>query len=176
MIPIDPRQLGELEWSQPSAFSRQYELRSGDSLLATLKFVTAFGSLARAETAACAWTFKRSGFFSPRVTARVEGSQTDVALYEPNWSGSKGSFLFPGSCRLLLRAANFWASEWIVSSEPGETLLRFHQSGVFHHGAKVDVEPPARSFEHLALLLTLSWYVLTLHQQDHAAAGAAIGG
>jgi hypothetical protein len=175
MVPIDPRQLSGLEWTQPGAFSRHYELRSGDAVLATLDFVKAFGSLARAETADKAWTFKRSGFFSPRVTARIEDQEMDIATYVPNWSGTKGEFTLPGGRRFLLKSTNFWGSEWTVSQEPGEVLLRFHAGGVLHHGAKVDVEPAGRSLADLALLLTLAWYVLTLHQQDHAMAAVGSG-
>lgn len=38
MIQIQSNQLGGLEWKQLSAFARAYELRSGDSVLASVEF------------------------------------------------------------------------------------------------------------------------------------------
>jgi hypothetical protein len=45
------------------------------------------GSLANAGSADGDWTFKRSGFWNPRVTARVAGSDTDIAVFRPRWMG-----------------------------------------------------------------------------------------
>ena len=90
MIPIRSNQLTGLEWRQPGALSREYELRGGDSIFARLVWLKMFGTLASAETAGANWTFKRTGFLTSVITARVTGSETDIAYYEPNWSGTKG--------------------------------------------------------------------------------------
>lgn len=41
----------ELEWVQPSAWKMEYELRTGDETIATLRFRSSFGSFVRAESA-----------------------------------------------------------------------------------------------------------------------------
>ncbi|HEX3630717.1 MAG TPA: hypothetical protein VHW91_09625, partial [Candidatus Dormibacteraeota bacterium] len=63
----------ELLWVQPSARKREHELRAGDDVGATLAFQR--GSLANAAAAEGEWTFKRQGFWHPRVTARIAGSE-----------------------------------------------------------------------------------------------------
>jgi hypothetical protein len=170
MIAFDARQLSSLEWKQPGAFSRSYELRAGDSLLATLHFVKMLGSLAEATIQGSQWTFKRSGFLSPKVTARVAGSEADIALYEPNWSSTKGLFRLAGGEVLDFRAANFWGSEWSLSSSRGDMLLRYHTKGMLHAGAELEVSPAARERPDLALMLLLTWYVLVLHREDGSTA------
>jgi len=54
-------------------------LRAGDDLVATLRFQR--GSLADAEAEGHHWTFKRQGFWQPRVTVRLAGSDADVAVF-----------------------------------------------------------------------------------------------
>lgn len=172
MIPMVPNQMHGLEWRQPGAFSRSYELKSGDSLVATLEFLKVLGTLARARTAGDCWTFKRAGFLTPVVTARVEASEADLATYHPNWTGNKGQLALPGGERLEFRTTNFWATEWALAGASGETLLRFHNKGLLHHGAAVEVSEAARGRADVGLLLTLCWYVLTLHMQDSSVAAS----
>ena len=78
----------ELSWHQPKGLRRHFELRIGDEVLATLRWETNFGSLATAETAEGRWTFKRVGFWRPKVTVRAAGSDADLAVFEPRWTGS----------------------------------------------------------------------------------------
>ncbi|MGC4053394.1 MAG: hypothetical protein QM757_29175 [Paludibaculum sp.] len=176
MIPIRSTQLGGLEWKQPSAFARAYELKSGDSVLATVNFRKVFGTLAEAATADQNWTFKRTGFLTPLVTARVAGSEEDVAHYKPGLMGTKGEIHLAGGEVLHMKSTNFWGSQWALMSAQGDPLIRFHSQGMLKHGAHVEVEPVARERADLPLLLTLCWYVLALHQQDSAATTAVIAG
>lgn len=168
MIPIQPNLLHGLEWRQPAAFSRSYELKSGDTLLAALEFLKMLGTLARARTAQQTWTFKRAGFLTPVVTARVEGSESDLATYHPNWSGNKGQLALPGGERLEFRTTNIWASAWALLDSQGGELIRFHSKGLLHHGAGVEVSEAGCARPDIGLLLTLCWYVLALHMQDSA--------
>ncbi len=173
MIPIQPNQLAGLEWRQPSAFNRTYELKSGDSVLARLEFMKVFGTLAGAQTAAQAWTFKRGGFLTPIVTARLDGSETDIATFEPNWTHRKGTLTLAGGEILELRSTNFWASEWVLTNAQKEQVLRFHNKGMLHHGASVEVSEASKSRGDLGLLLALTWYILVLHMQDSTVVAAS---
>ena len=169
MIPIQARMLNGLEWRQPAAFSRTYELKSGDSVLAGLAFQKVFGTLARAWTAGAAWTFKRAGFLTPVVTVRAEGSETDIATYHPNWTGNKGLLQLPGGERMEFRTTSFWAGEWALHDAQGAEVLRFHNKGLLHHGANVEVSEVGKARADIALLLALCWYILVLHMQDSPA-------
>jgi hypothetical protein len=174
MISIQPNQLAGLEWRQPGAFSRTYELKSVDSLLARLEFKKTFGTLAVAESAAGRWTFKRCGFLTPVVTARVEGSDADIASYTPNFTSTRGTLRLASGETLDLKTTNFWGSEWALFDANRQQLVRFHNKGMIHHGADVDVSPAAGSRSDLDLLLTISWYILVMHMQDAAATTAVI--
>lgn len=174
MIPIKSNVLNGLEWRQPSAFNRNYELKSGDSVLAELAFLKTFGTLARMSTAAGAWTYKRAGFLSPVVTARQEGSEEDLATYQPNWMARKGALTLSTGEGLTFGAANFWASEWVLATAQGAELLRFHNKGILHHGAAVEVSEAGKTRVDAAMLLGLCWYIMVLHMQDSAAVTASV--
>src|SRR3982074_1250153 len=75
----------ELVWAQPSVMKQAFELRAGDEVVATLVFQRS--SLARAETARKSWTFRREGFWHPRVTVRPADSDQNEALFRPSWTG-----------------------------------------------------------------------------------------
>lgn len=168
MVPIRANQLAGLEWRQASAFSRTFDLYSGDSVLAHLEWLKMLGTLAAAATADANWTFKRTGFLTSVVTARVAGSETDVATYVPNWMGTKGQ-LQVGGQTLQLKGANFWATQWILLD--GETpLLQFGSHGVFKAAAEVTVTDAARQRPDLPLLLCFVWYILVLHMEESSTA------
>ncbi len=172
MIPIRANLLNGLEWRQPGAFSRAYELKSGDSELAGLAFQKVLGTLARAWTLDAAWTFKRSGILTPVVTARVEGSEADIATYHPKWTHHKGLVSLAGGETLEFRTTNFWASEWALLDAQGAEVLRFHNKGLLHHGANVEVSEAGKARADIALLLALCWYILVLHMQDSTVAAS----
>jgi hypothetical protein len=174
MIAFDPKQSYGLEWHQDSAFSRRYQLKSGDSVLAELAFAKVFGTLAEASTARFNWTFKRRGVFTSSVAARIAGQENDVAVYRPNWTTTKGLLRLASGEEFELHTANFWASEWVLSVCDGAPLLEYHNRGFLKHGASVELEPAGREHPQLELLITLVWYILLLHQMDSAASTSAV--
>ncbi len=172
---MDWKGIDRMDWVQPSVLSRSYEIRLADRVMGTLEFESTFGSRATARAGESRWTFKRTGFFSPKVTARVEGTEIEVARYEPVWTGTKGTLYLPGGERLQLRASNFWNSEWMLEQENGGEIMRLHTRGVMHQGASVELAELGRSREDVPLLAAIGWYILLLYISDAAATTAAIG-
>jgi hypothetical protein len=173
--------MGEpLHWVQPKAMSRRYELRTEDDLLATLCFESAFGSLATVETADGSWTFKRVGFFKPRVTVRESGAEVDLVVYTPRWTGSEGTLEFAGGRTFQWRSTNFWATRYEIGDASGNRLIeyksgseRFKLADLFKTQALVTIDPLARGLVELPLLVSLGWYLIILLQEDSAAAASA---
>ncbi len=159
-----------LVWQQPARSKRAFELRAGDEVVATLRF--ARGSLAEAEAANHRWTFKREGFWHPRVTVRVEGSDTDVAVFKPSWSG--GGTLERPQEPVKLIAANMWHSQWVWQVTKDVPLVHFksHQ-GFFKTSAEVEVSRGAVDPADVPLLVLLGWYLILLFAEDAAAASIA---
>lgn len=170
MRPIGETGGQDLLWVQPAVRKREHELHAGDDVIGTLAFQR--GSLADAQAADGHWTFKRQGFWHPRVTVRAAGSDADLAVFYPRWVGG-GTLEFPDGHAQRLASANFWQSEW-VWQENDKTLIRFkgRHGFVKAHGA-VEILPHGAAIPDTALLVLLGWYLILLHAEDSAAASSA---
>lgn len=167
---------------QPKAMERSFELRAGDELAGTLEFRSSRGSLALARTAEASWTFKRVGSFSPRATARLEGSERDLVVYTPRWIGQSGEIALESGERLRIAPAGFWGTCFVLSDATGQTLATFgpepeaHRfSDHFRTQAIVSVDPAASARPDLGLLLLFGWYLVVLHHEDATVAVTAAG-
>jgi len=169
-----PLRLEGIEWRQPSAFTRSYELVSGDDVLATLVFPKVFGSLADARWGSEAWTFKRQGFLHPRVTVRRPDSDVDIAMYEPNWTGRKAILRGPGSRLTMFVAASLFGSEHLWKTPEDVALVSLVSRGITHAGASVEVTAAGARDDQIKLLILLGWYVIRLAHEDAAASSAAV--
>jgi len=169
----------DLEWLQPKTLERYYELQAGPAQLATLTFHSAWGTLATAETAGGAWTFKRVGFLNPRVTVRVAGSPDNLAVYQPKFWGD-GTLTFAGGLAFRWQPTNFWATEWAFTGAGDTPMVRFKSgaekhklSDIFKTQTVVELEPEESIQAFASLLVALGMYLIILHQQDAAGAVAA---
>ena len=167
MRPISSVADQELAWLQPAARKREHELRAGDETVATLRFQR--GSLADAEAGGDHWTFKRQGCWRPCVTVRRPGSDADLAIFHPGWTGG-GQLDFPDGRSIRLSSANLWQSEWLWQ-EKDQAIIRFKgRHGLIKAKGAVAIEPEALKLPDLALLILLGWYLILLHAEDTAAA------
>jgi hypothetical protein len=168
----------ELYWIQPT-LKRNYELRADDDLFATLIFETAFGSLATAESAEGVWTFKRVGFFRPRVTVREQGAENDLMVYHPEWGSSEGVFEFVNGETYVWKLANFWATQYQIVNTDGDIVISYTSkidvaSDLVKDQARVEMGVEARDISKLALLVQIGWYLIILQQEDVMATATAV--
>jgi hypothetical protein len=162
----------DLKWVQRSARKQAYELRAGEEAIGSL--VWQRSSLAVGEVADLRWTIRREGFWHPRVTVRVQGSQLNTLVFQPNWRGG-GVIEFTRGRILRFQAANLWHTDWDWQEAQGEPLVRFRsRPGLFKSGADVEITPAAGGFPELSLLAVLGWYMIVLGAQDSAVGSSAV--
>ena len=126
--------LDELEWRQPEARQRLYELTRNAETIATLRFEKRSGSLATGQYGKDQWTLKRTGFLSPRVLIREIGSDQELAIFTPTWTGG-GWLTFTSGRRYHLRSTNFWQTEWAFEAVDGApVIILTGPHGVFKQG------------------------------------------
>ena len=166
-------------WFQPRTMERSFELRDGERLLGTLHFPRFGGSLATASFTAGEWTFKRVGFFRPRVTVRPSGQEVDLAVYRPKGWGSEGELQFVGGHSYGWKPANFWATRYAFVDDAERAVVTFKPgaeegkwSDLFKYQALVEIDPSVYDREELPILVSLGWYLMILHHDDSA--GAAV--
>jgi hypothetical protein len=162
-----------LRWAQPGAFSRDSDLLARDEVVATLRFRSAFGSLANGDSADGSWTFKRTGFIATSVSIRRQGSDTDVAVFRNNTWSSGGTLELPDG-RQYPASSNFWKTRFDVSQADGTPLITFERVGGFLRlCSEVRVHAAAASLSELPWLLMLGWYLTVMQHRDAAAMAAS---
>lgn len=164
----------ELEWTQPRAMKREFELRDGDETIAQLHFRSTFGSFATAEAAGASWTFKRVGFWQTRVTICPAGSDGEIASFRINtWNA--GGTLELADGRQLRANTNFWMSVYEFMNEVDEPLVRFRKvGGVLHLSSTVEILPAAAALPELPWLVALGWYLAVKMHDDAAGTAASV--
>ena len=162
------------EWHQPRAMRPEFELRDGETVIGSLVVNNGLGTLATAKAGNACWTFKRVGFFTPRVNIRACGSEESLGeVVNGTWSGGGTVTLRNG--RRFNATTNWWSTNWQIQDEQGHEVLRFDYGGIFRAHAHVDIADDARGLPELPLLLTLSWYLVVTHARDAEASAAIIG-
>lgn len=163
-----------LKWLQPNILKMEYELRAGKDLVASLRFRSAFGTLAAAESADGCWTFKRMGFFQSRVTVRACGSERDLAVFKNNtWKG--GGTLELADGRTFLVNTNFWQSAYEFRDSAEQPLVRFKTDwGLMQQSAEVEILPAAGQLPELPWMVLLGWYLAVMLNNDSAVSTATI--
>lgn len=158
----------ELQWTQPRATKREFELRAGEAVIATLRFRSSLGSFATAESAEGGWTFKRVGFWQTRATIRAIGSDAEVGIFRNNTWANGGTLELPDG-RCYLANSNFWMTEYSFRTEGSDPLVVYRKvRGVIHLSSIVDIRPAAAQLAELPWLVSLGWYLTVMMQADEA--------
>ena len=165
-----------LQWVQPKALTRRYELRGGDHLYAALDFRSSMGTLAVAETSEGAWSFKRVGFLHPQVTVRLDGSEQDIAVYHPRFFGG-GKIQIGSGTALQWKSANFWSTKWGITDAADAPVMEFSQgiggkaiSDLFKTQVSVEIQWHGAFDIPLVALASLGMYLLLLQESDASSA------
>jgi hypothetical protein len=160
----------DLYWMQPT-LRRSYELRAGKDIFATMVFKTELGSLATVKSLEKTWTFKRVGFFKPRITVREKDTETDLLVYSPQWGSADGVFEIVDGDTYVWKLANHWATQYQVVDLEGEPLISYTSkidrvSDLIKDQAKVEIGKEMQNGSHLILLIAIGWYLIVLQQGD----------
>jgi len=158
----------ELVWVATEQ-NETFELRAGDEVVGTLQWKGS--SLAAGETADQRWTFKREGIWHPRVTVRVPGSDSNIALFHPGWI-SGGTLHLDAGRQLRLGPAKFWSGPWEWTDELKRPLVHFKYRGWLSWDCEVKIEVE-NSPPDVPLLVVLGLYLIVMNRYDvQAGAGA----
>ena len=162
MRPIDDVITQELTWTRAGALQRTYELRAGAEVVATVRCAQWWGACAVVEAGDSCWTFRRVGFWHPRVTVRGVGSETDLATFHARGMGRGMLDLSP--TRRFQRVATIFSPtspiQWTWQQTDGTPLVLVRPYGLMKIRGKVEIKPAAAALPELDLLLTLGWYLL----------------
>ena len=156
-------------WRQPSQLRQEYELVVGEDTVATLRWRKNVGTTAVARSPDGTWSFKASGFLSPRVTLRLPNSDFDFAVFRPRATG-EGVLEPMAGQHFTWRCVNFWQNAWAFFDGNGARLLQIRPEDAQPKvtGA-VTIDPHGADCQETGYLVALGWYLLVLMAEDAAA-------
>ncbi len=162
-----------MEWIQPRALERHYELKSDGTLFATLTWIKVFGSLAEASSCDGHFTLKRGGFLKPYVTIRDAALDNDIAMLRIGMF-RHGTLEFTNGKRLTLVSKRFWGFEWELSDENGMRICSVRmRTSLTKRTGEVVIHEAVRRDRDLMTMLVICWYAMVLMSDEAAASGAA---
>ena len=156
-----------LQWSRPRRLKRAFELRAGDTVLATLTWTR--GSRALAQWGASQYQFSRQGWLRPRVLVR-DANAPESAEPLATYTQRGGTLTFPDGRELLWQKPKRLTNER-VWKDAAETELVCFRPG--RRATDVVIATAASASPELPLLVLLGQYMLVLAAQDAEAAVAA---
>ena len=151
----------ELRWVRPKFFKRSYELRSEDTVVATLAFEQQFawGALGAAEEGT--WTFGRSGFLRSQITVQQAKTAQEVATVSERPGRRQQQVLLPdGTCYMI--RSDFFRSRLSLETQSGEALALIRRRGIFRMVWETEIRYSAKSNEDLPWLVLLTWYYILI--------------
>ena len=105
--------------------SRDFELRAGKAVVATLCWPGASSSLAIGKAINGEWSFNRVGVFKWRVIVREKGSLEDAAILKRSgWVGDS-TVQFASGRTFDWRTTDGWGTGWAFKDVDGRTLVGF---------------------------------------------------
>lgn len=160
----------ELLWQNTKVFKRNYELRLGETLYATLVWQRSWRGVAELTTANGRWTFQRRGFWRPRIVVTDSASGAESATFARKWSG--GALIFDPGRVYTFRRQGAFNPEWRWLTPQGATAMGLRARG-FGGKARVVVEPSGADAPVASILAGLGWYLLILMNDEAVAASTA---
>lgn len=158
----------ELQWVRPAPFKRMYELRSGDTLVAEVRFEHPVGWTALARTGEGSWTFERSGFLRSKITVRNNDTSTEVANIPEKRSRRKQQVLLPDGSSYTL-SSDFFRTRFTLETATGEPLAFVQRRGIFRVSWQTEIRYRSKSNPELPWLVMLLWfYILILRSRSRS--------
>jgi hypothetical protein len=155
-----------LIWSRTKRPGRPYALTRDGEEIASFELRSMFGTRAVGECGGSRWTLRRVGFFRPKVTVEVEGTDRYVAVVELKWNADRSIHTERGEV-FEWKRASVWGSAWACLDRDQIPVLKMKVTYRFlsapYEVIPVDLE---KITSHYPWLLVLSMYLAILDNND----------
>jgi len=160
----------ELKIFQKSIWKRDYELRSGEELIARLYYPKFFSDLTELIIGKEVFEFYRPRFFSRDVDIRKKGYQNAIASFKNNFLGSKGVIELPRGIKLNFKFGFFKKQAEIYLGE-SDLLVTILNRFSFKEKSQVVIEKRSEIIDDYPWIIMLAFYLSQLRKRNSAARG-----
>jgi hypothetical protein len=154
----------DLQWKRVKWWKREFELRSGDEVLAKLYKQNGMPGVI-GEAIDGQWNFKRRSFWNGEIVIADPTTLAEIGVAK---RGRKKSLAFADGRTLTLKKTSRWKHQWVWLNDDETPLIHFQSN------KHLILESAALSFPELSLLVTLGWHLIVLQQEEEAAAASGV--
>ena len=158
----------ELLIFQKSIWKRDFELRSGEELIARLFYPKFFSDLTELSIGNEVFEFYRPRFFSRDVDIRKKGYQNPIASFKNNFWGRKGVLELPRGMRLNMKFGFFRKQAEIYLGE-NDLLITILSRFSFKERSEVIIEKRSEVIDEHPWIVMLAFYLAQLRKRNSAA-------
>ena len=154
----------ELRWIRPALFKQEYELRSGETVVAELKLANALGRTATAMSGDGSWIFERTGFLQSRLHVRDAATLVEIASLSENRLKRSQQVVLPDGSQYVIRF-DFFGTEYTLETASGEILAFTKRRGFFRVIWATEIRYRAKTHSELPWLVLLMWYYILIRRR-----------
>ncbi|MBE0570538.1 MAG: hypothetical protein IH618_03265 [Ignavibacteriaceae bacterium] len=158
----------ELKIFQNSIFKREIGLRTGDDIIAWLKYPKLFSDLAELKIGNEEFEFYRPKFFKRDVDIRKKGYQNPLAHFKNNFWGRKGVLELPRGIRLIMKFGFFKKQAEIYLGE-NDLLVTVLSGFSMKERSRVIIEKRSDVLDEYPWIIMLGFYLAQLMKKNSAA-------
>jgi intein/homing endonuclease len=160
----------ELLIFQKSIWKREFELRSGDEVIAQLYYPKFFTDSAELSIKNEIYEFYKPRFFSRDVDIRKKGYQNPIAQFKNNFWGSKGVLELPRGVRLNMKFGLFRKLAEIYLGE-SNLLISILSRFSLKEKREVIIEKRSEAVDEYPWIIMLAFCLSQLRKRNSAAMG-----
>ena len=158
----------ELLIFQKSIWKRDFELRSGEELIARLFYPKFFSDLTEISVWEETYEFYRPKFFSRDVDIRKKGNQNPFANFKNNFWGSKGVLELPRGIRLTMKFGFFRNQAEIYIGE-SDLLIAILGRFSVKERSEIIINKKSEIIDEHPWIIMLAFYLAQLRKRNSAA-------
>jgi len=157
----------ELKLHQNSILKREFELKSGDDLIAKLYYPKFLSDLAELTIWEETYEFYRPKFFSRDVNIRKKGYQNPFARFKNNFWGSRGVLKLPRGITLNMKFGFFRKQAEIYLGE-NELLVSILNRFSIKERSEIVIEKRSEIIDEHPWIVMLGFYLALLMKRSSA--------
>jgi hypothetical protein len=158
----------ELLIFQKSIWKREFELRSGEELIARLFYPKFFSDLTELSVWEESYEFYRPRFFSRDVDIRKKGYQNPFANFKNNFWGSKGVLELPRGIVLSMKFGLFRKQAEIFLGE-NDLLVSILSRFSVKERSEIIINKRSEIIDEHPWIIMLAFYLAQLRKRNSAA-------
>lgn len=155
----------EFKIFQKSIWKREFELRSGDELIAQMIYPRFFSHMAELTIQNESYEFYRPKLFTRNVDVRKKDYQNPFAHFKSNFFRSKGELELPKGTKLSMKFGLFRKQAEIYLGE-NDLLISILSKFSFKERSKVVIEKRSEVIDEYPWVIMLCFYLTQLRKRN----------